>query len=450
MQFPDGNVLSFLILSFSIAFAAEFLAGLLLFAIEPHIRRPTSEMVVEQQLKSAALPFWRKALYLAILLCCVYGGTLWLLASSLSVFTEWGTSAKFFVVGYIALVTILLMFLGLWIVLWLAAQTLALSLSIQSFLPTWIRTVWFSLWPKIPLSILSFGLFALADNILNWNVTPLAGVIVFALLFATIDFIWAIWLLSGKPPTLYTLFHFDALVRDQLGRELTQREIGKIAKPELTADYIYHPIRFEDREPFSHPYPRQDAPRGHVWLRGVKFTITECPYVADDKVTYQGIRGLRVQPNRSNVADIKEVDIHVESVNAVFMLIVAGHSYKRQENLQFENNEIGRIELHFREGPFQPQPLILGGNIREWAFKTKGVVGTLSDDATVQIWEPLDGWCTLDMLRIEIEGGPKTLERIRIIGKFGGEGTLQRAPFPAIHVCAITCRTQRKEDEDRE
>lgn len=198
----------------------------------------------------------------------------------------------------------------------------------------------------------------------------------------------------------------------------------------------YHTI---DLPKYNNHYPRQDAPQGTIWLGGVKFYI---PNEYDSVHHYYIPKGIKVQPSRSNQAQIEQIKIDLPNITSVWFLVVAGSGYRSQENVRFEGNQIGYIELEFRKGLPQKVPLLLGVNIREWDCdrpEKQDLVGSLTDKAAGEVWRGPEGYSVLDMLQVAVEDGPKDLARIRIVGEFGGEAQLTYSGFPSVNVFAITC-----------
>ena len=198
----------------------------------------------------------------------------------------------------------------------------------------------------------------------------------------------------------------------------------------------YHTI---DPPKYNNHYPRQDAPQGTIWLGGVKFHI---PNKYDPTLQYIP-KGIKVQPSRTNQAQIEEIKIDLPDIASVWFLVVAGDGYKSRENVKFEGCQIGYIELVFRNGLPQKVPLVLGVNIREWDCdrpgKQEDLVGSLTDKAAREVWRGPEGYSVLDMLQVAVKGGPKDLARIRIVGEFGEEAELTIYGFPSVDVYAVTC-----------
>lgn len=86
-------------------------------------------------------------------------------------------------------------------------------------------------------------------------------------------------------------------------------------------------------------------------------------------------------PNKSEVFEISLVDGIPNSV-AVHLLIQAGNAFTR-----YEGNQIGLITLEFSDGHKEETRLILGYNIRDWAWGNNRAVTTTSSTNIEAAWE---------------------------------------------------------------
>jgi hypothetical protein len=246
---------------------------------------------------------------------------------------------------------------------------------------------------------------------------------------------WAVW---GEPRLADWAVVFEDLARLRELVEKQSKTQKDLPQPTTLQDkFTYHAI---DLPKYDTRYPRQDAPQGMVWLGDVRFNV---PNEYDSTHHYYIPKGIKVQPSRSNQAHIEEVRIDLPSITSVWFLVVAGSGYKSRENVKFEGNQIGYMELVFRKGLPQIQPLVLGVNIREWDCDRPGYqedrVGSLTDEAAREVWRGPEGYSVLDVLQVVVQDGPKDLARIRIVGEFGGEAQLTYSDFPSVNVYAITC-----------
>jgi hypothetical protein len=88
--------------------------------------------------------------------------------------------------------------------------------------------------------------------------------------------------------------------------------------------------------------------------------------------------------------------------------------------------------------------LVLGKNIREWAYGNQGnLVRVIDYDSAKPIWIAHDYSCLLDLMPVTVTEGPKTLITIRIVAEF--EETYPGITKPATRISAVTCeRTGQK------
>lgn len=209
----------------------------------------------------------------------------------------------------------------------------------------------------------------------------------------------------------------------------------RTAKPQ--DELTYHLI---DLPEYNDHYPIQHVPQGTVWLRDVKFCIPN-EYNSTHRCYFP--KGMKVQPDSSNKSQVEEIKIDLSNITSVWFLVVAGSGFKGRENVKFEGNQIGYIELIFDKGLPQKVPLVLGVNIRAWDCDRPGqqedLVRSLTDEVTREVWRGPEGYSVLDMLQVAVEDGPKDLARIRIVGEFGKEVRLAYSNFPSVNVFAITC-----------
>ena len=212
------------------------------------------------------------------------------------------------------------------------------------------------------------------------------------------------------------------------------------------ASSCFHPIRLDQEGRSNWLAPTRDStlqarppiqfPRGKIWLGDVLFEIAGKEHTGE-------LMGISVTPDRANHAKVRTIVEQVDSVIEIDVIVSAGnaHKFEPSDKVPFEGKRIGRIELHFEGVPSQIVDLILGRNIREWAIKNPGVVDTFSDKIAMQnVWQSLNGRFIQDMLRIPVQGGPKRLVRIKIVGEFGEDVSLREGNFPTIQVAAISCR----------
>lgn len=233
---------------------------------------------------------------------------------------------------------------------------------------------------------------------------------------------------------------------DALGPLLTS-----LSSPGLDSTSVYEdiPLPLDSLEQFVWSYPSPDVPKGWVNLGGVQFQLQP---TEDGRAV-----GLAVRPSPQNEPETISVPVGLANVSSVFMLITTGWGLKRIEGLSdgWEGEQVGVVRLCFEDGSQQEQQLVLGDNIRDWAIGTVewAVIETIAPN-TIPVWVSPTGGAALDLLRIDVDSGPKTLERIEIVAHMMSlkgqtlrpvalrEGDKQIAPpsFAIIQVSGITCR----------
>jgi hypothetical protein len=216
-----------------------------------------------------------------------------------------------------------------------------------------------------------------------------------------------------------------------------------------TSVYEDVPLPLGGLEQFAWSYPSPDVPKGWVNLGGVGFQLQP----TEDRRAV----GLAVRPSPQNQPETISVPVGLANVGSVFMLITTGWGLKRIEGLSdgWEGEQVGMVRLCFEDGGQQEQQLVLGDNIRDWAIgNTEWAVTETTAPNTVPVWVSPGGDAALDLLHIDIDGGPKTLERIEIVAQMVSlkgqtllpaelrEGDKLIAPpsFAIIQVSGIACR----------
>jgi hypothetical protein len=217
---------------------------------------------------------------------------------------------------------------------------------------------------------------------------------------------------------------------------------------ESASAYEDVPLQLDSLEEFVWCYPSPYVPKGWVNLGGTAFQLQE----KDGRAA-----GWAVRPSPQNEPRVISIPVGLENVSTVLMLITAGWGLKRIEGLAdgWEGEQIGVVQLCFKDADPQEQPLILGDNIRDWAIgNTEWAVAETTDPNVFPVWISPGGGSAIDLLRIDVEGGPKTLEKIEILAQMVSlkgqalrpvelrEGDKQLAPpsFAIIQISGITCR----------
>jgi hypothetical protein len=185
---------------------------------------------------------------------------------------------------------------------------------------------------------------------------------------------------------------------------------------------------------FNWPY----SPTGLSVYYQIPFLLFPVIDMADNKPL--GHATLTVQPSPQNVAAIIEIAASEKNVSKVHFLLSAGHGWREHEGLAFLYRRIGHIELQFSNGSSQRVDMVLGKNIREWAFGNSPNLVTEIDTAqTIPAWLSHDSTKRFDLMTISIQGSPKDLRSITVVGHFEDDHPGKEFPTPSINVSAITC-----------
>lgn len=149
---------------------------------------------------------------------------------------------------------------------------------------------------------------------------------------------------------------------------------------------------------------------------------------------------LTVQPSEENVADVKTINAVESRITHVHFLISAGHGWREHNGLTFLHRRIGYLEISFSDGTSQRVNMILGRNIREWAFgNNPNLVTEIDLSLTRPAWHSHDSTKRFDLMSVQIENGPKDIQSIRVVGEFEDSHSGVWLRTPAIIVSAITC-----------
>lgn len=193
------------------------------------------------------------------------------------------------------------------------------------------------------------------------------------------------------------------------------------------------------------PLPRPTPPPFYNWPYAPtgKFVIYDIPFfllpVGDDLGNLKGHLVLTVQPSNENIPDVKEIRVQIDNVIVVHILISAGHGWRSHKGVDFLHRRIGYVDLHFADGMSQREPLILGKNLREWAFgNSPNLVTELDMNAARPAWLSHDSTKRIDLLSIPIGGGAKDIHRIELVGKFEVDHPGKSFSTPATIISAVT------------
>lgn len=188
---------------------------------------------------------------------------------------------------------------------------------------------------------------------------------------------------------------------------------------------------------------------GIFWPEGYNIELTTTP----NEVREQELLGIPFEIGRQIntegcyvAANSNEIILDTSIVNPaqVFFLIQAGHGFASYESIS-----IGHFELHFSDGRFLSQNLILGVNIRDWARRKDEAVTTISSETTVGAWEGLAGGPDagelggMDILRYPIpeDYRDSVLTSVRVIDTSEGNSGILSGKDPCIHLQAVTVET---------
>ena len=201
-----------------------------------------------------------------------------------------------------------------------------------------------------------------------------------------------------------------------------------------------HPERFR-----TFPFPILDnpqsynfpfAPSGLALFNGVPFFLRP---TGDNKARLVGHQVLNVQPDEHNNPTVRELNAFAEGISFVHFLISAGHGRVSHEGVQFIHKRIGHLELIYADDTSQRVNLVLGRNIREWAFGNPfDLVRDIDDSAIQPAWVSHNSFCRIDHLTVSVQGGPRDLRSIQIAAKFEDDQPGRELMVPAIILSAVT------------
>ena len=195
------------------------------------------------------------------------------------------------------------------------------------------------------------------------------------------------------------------------------------------------------------PFSVMGAPNSFTTLGGVPFQIETKDYGA-----FMAI----VRPTPTNEARVLDLNIPCTNVVSVYLLISTDYGVKSWKGARpgegWDEKVVGQITLTFRDGTKQEQELRLGHHLRDTSVGNQpSAVDQIRSNQTRQIWLSSDEQFALDMLGIDVEGGPRHLEYIRVIAKLEVDevpritvrapGTEEAAEprLPGIKILGVTC-----------
>src|SRR3990172_635321 len=193
------------------------------------------------------------------------------------------------------------------------------------------------------------------------------------------------------------------------------------------------------------PLPRPEPPPFFNWryVPTGKIVIYDIPFfllpVGDPLGNLMGHLVMTAQPSQLNEADIKQVDMQATRAVAVHFLISAGHGWRSHEGVDFLYKRVGHIDFGFRDGSSQRCDLVLGRNLREWAFgNSTNLVTEIDLAAAKPAWLSHDSTKRFDFLTVAIDGGPRDLVAITLVGKFEHDHPGKVISTPAAIISAAT------------
>ncbi len=178
-----------------------------------------------------------------------------------------------------------------------------------------------------------------------------------------------------------------------------------------------------------------EFPIGEQTLAGVFFradekgkVTTQCQATTDESVNH-GLAPTEITIPVQNLANITQV----------FLLLNAGFT------TGFANQPVGSLTLVYSDGSRLQQALVLNMNVREWGINTPGMVTTLSDPTTREVYRGKNRFgdiAVLDMLEMVVPAANvgKTLTGI-VLGDTSQ--TTTKNANPCLFVVAATARQVR-------
>jgi hypothetical protein len=204
----------------------------------------------------------------------------------------------------------------------------------------------------------------------------------------------------------------------------------------------FQTISFPSIEPLKR-YDYLHAPVGSIIIHNIPFFLQ--PIIVNDGNTYGivGHHAIDIQPGDGNTETVETIPAEIQNVKGIYFLLSAGHGWRIWEGVQYAGREIGRIELEFADHSRQIKRIVLGKNIREWAFgNNTNLVTEIESGETKPAWVSWDNTHRIDFMPIDIEDGPKYLKNIHIIAKLEFDPSQKPAMRPATIISAITCERQ--------
>lgn len=184
---------------------------------------------------------------------------------------------------------------------------------------------------------------------------------------------------------------------------------------------VYKPISIID-------WSEHDSAETNLGLAPGSHTLVEIPFNTGWTATTE-CQHLPSQPESF------EFNLSIGKPIAVHLLLQAGNAFTR-----FEDNQIGLIILEFSNGDRYEEPLVLGSNIRDWAWENNAAVNTASSPNLKPAWSgesPAGVTGGMDVLTIPIppDQANSTLTKLLLIDE---SRTNVNDINPCIHLLALT------------
>jgi nucleoside phosphorylase len=267
----------------------------------------------------------------------------------------------------------------------------------------------------------------------------------------------------GSGPTMKTGAPIDTKLSDLPGAPLTTP-----ARPQVdqalsagdalrsshreVADWRRSPItQWNARPPDFRPIPIEGVPHSSWQYQGFSFPIPK-PLFGRANVPFltrgtaaDGVFGIEVWPKFVDDREPAEITLTVRNVLCAYVLITAGSAWRIIEGTDFEDRRIGFLEFYFDVGEPKITELTLGRNLREWSYKEThdtGVVDSLDDPNAEQVWRTPNDRGTLDMLRVDFGGVPRTVTMFRVVAEYENVAKIFNREPPHIRVTGLTYQVQ--------
>lgn len=223
----------------------------------------------------------------------------------------------------------------------------------------------------------------------------------------------------------------------------------QIIKPEPTDQEWL--LRCEEGkfEPISFDTPEADGAYGYKPApTGKKFFGKEqIPFnlVRDTVFTGQGHRIIEVHPHHPKDEIAKSIrPAEVKNATSIYVLLSAGDTRRTRGGEKFDGKEIGYLIICFYtdEEP-QTVSLRLGIEVREWVSGEEGLDVVKEAIEAEQVWISEDKRHTIDMIRVNIEGGPKDVSELVVVGTCSTWLSEDyKDALPSIRISGVTYKTK--------